>query len=628
MSGPAPRPGRWRRASPTARLHLGVVGGFLVLSLVLWGRVWFGGHAASTMPCPCGDPALTLWWVEWLPWALLHGHNPLYTSALAAGTGGVNTLTNTSVLFPALLVSPVTLLFGAVAGFNVLVTLAPVVSAYCMFLFARRVTRFVPGQVVAGLLWGFSPYVFDNLVVGHLFLVLGFFPPLAAIVVHDVVLDRRRRPVVNGALGGILIVVQFFTGTELLALSAVLGLVGAVLAVVQAPRLVRARARDLGVAVGTAAVLALVLLAYPVWVVVAGPRHIAGPIWPARVLPSGPLSGIVDPGAYTHLPSQALAVAGYFGGQGPDSLYLGWPLVVVLVLSAPLWWRRRLARCAAGTALVGWVLTQGSDVRGWWWPWHVLARVPLLSDAWPARFADLIDGCAGLLLALALDEGWRRIGALVERRWPVPTGAGAPGRRRPGSPGPPTRPAVMASTGVALSVLALLVVLPMAGSESAPLTVQRAVLPAWFTHDARRLPAGTRVLTIPFSPVALASESTAYQAEDGLRFDMVGGWALVPGRGARSALLSPVGGTDKILQDLSLSPELGIATPAPSPRVVSEVRASLRRWGVQVAVVVPPQSTSPFLSYDTGAAVHVLSAVTGTAPSRQDGAWVWDLRSG
>jgi len=46
------------------------------------------------MTCACGDPALEMWWLEWLPWALIHGHNPLYTNALYAGTGGVNALAN------------------------------------------------------------------------------------------------------------------------------------------------------------------------------------------------------------------------------------------------------------------------------------------------------------------------------------------------------------------------------------------------------------------------------------------------------------------------------------------------------------------------------------------------------
>jgi hypothetical protein len=48
----------------------------------MWSKVWLGGHPASTMSCACGDPALEMWWLEWLPWAIIHGHNPLYTNAL------------------------------------------------------------------------------------------------------------------------------------------------------------------------------------------------------------------------------------------------------------------------------------------------------------------------------------------------------------------------------------------------------------------------------------------------------------------------------------------------------------------------------------------------------------------
>ena len=305
-------------------------------------------------------------------------------------------------------------------AFNVTLTLAPVVSAWCMFLLARKLTRFVPAQVIAGLLWGFSPFVFDNLGTGHVFLVLGFFPPLAALIAYDVLVEHRRRPVTNGILAGLLIAMQFFTGAELLALTVIVGAVGLIIAAVVIPGLLRNQWHSVWTAGGAALATGVVLLAYPAWFQVAGPRHISGQVWPKADATSAPLSGVVNAGPFVHQVSGQLAIAGYFGGQGPDGLFLGWAVFAFLAVSAVFWWRRRLAWCALGAGLWAWVLTQGVDVRGWW-PWHLLARIPLISAAFPPRFADLIDFCVALLLIISMDEWWKWIRVKTDGR-PHPGG--------------------------------------------------------------------------------------------------------------------------------------------------------------------------------------------------------------
>jgi hypothetical protein len=519
-----------------------------------------------------------------------------------------------------MVVAPVTMLFGSVAGFNAAVTLAPAVSAWCMFLFLRRVTTFLPGQLAASLFWGFSPFVFDNVSLGHLFLVVGFFPPLAALIVHDVLIGHRRRPLINGVLAGLLVTAQFFTGTELLALTVLVGAIGVVIAAALVPRLFWDQRRALLSATGSAAVTSVVLLAYPLTFELVGPRHISGHIWPASVLPSGPLSGIVNPGAFVHQTSQVLAVAGYYGGQGPDGLYLGWAMLTFLGVSAVVWWRRRLAWCAVGAGLSAWILTQGADVHGWW-PWHLFARLPLISEAWPARFADLIDFCAALLFAIAVEEWWK----LIKARTPAPLsrrrGAVRARGLEPQKPAWRTTP-MRATAVVVLVAFVVAVMVPMVSTYSLPLTVQPAHLPAWFTGTSRDLPRGARLVVIPYSPVALASQATAYQAEDGLRFDLVAGYALVPAADGTSALLQPLRGTPRTLQRLSISPEVGGSAPTAS-QAAAEVRRSLRHWGVQAVVVVTQDAAPVLQQFDAADAVTFVTAVYRHPPTRQDGAWVW-----
>jgi hypothetical protein len=587
-------------------LHLAVIGGLLVLSVLAWWQVWLTGHPSSAITCSCGDPALETWWIEWLPWAIIHGHNPFFTSALYAGNGGVNAVANGSALFPALVVSPVTVLFGPVAGFNVAETLAPVVSGWCMFLFARKVTSFVPAQLAAALLWGFSPFVYDNIGLGHIHLVLGFFPPLAALVVYDLVVGHRRSPRTNGALLGGLVVLQFFTGTEMLALSVLAGAVGVVVGVAFAPRALWAQRRDLAVAGGATVVVAGALLAYPAWFAAFGPRHVTGKPWPQRDVLSASLGSIVNAGGHIHAPFATGVIAGYGGPRGPAILFLGWGLLAFVAVSAVVWWRRPLAWCALATGAWAWVLSRGSDVHGWW-PWHLFARVPLISAAWPVRLADFVDLSAAVLLAISLDGWWRWAQASPAR--PPGHAAGAPRRRYD------------TSFGFVVVLLALVgtvaALVPIATSYTFPFTVQAGGLhiPPWFTHEATHLPAGTHVLTIPYSPVALDSNAMVWQAEESLPFDLAGGYALVPDAHGASAWVHPSQGAPLILQALTLGPYFGAREPPLTPKAVSEVRATLTRWGIGVTVVDQTNN----LTYT----LHYLTAVYGRPPRRERGASVW-----
>jgi len=555
----------------------------------------------------CGDPALEVWWLEWLPWAIVHGHSPFFTNALFAGSGGVNALANGSAMFPALVLSPITVLFGPIAAFNVAGTLAPVVSGWCMFLFARKITRFVPGQVLAGLLWGFSPFMFDNLGYGHIHLALGFFPPLAALVLYDLLVQHRRRPWVNGAWFGVLVILQVFTGAELLVMTGLVGVVGLAMAICLAPRFVWDQRGAISTAGGTAVLIAATVLAYPAWFAVAGPRHVSGKPWPDSSFLSSPVTAIVNAGTNIHKPSAVDAVAGYLGARGPSYGYLGWGLLVFVVISAPLWWRRRLAWCAVVSGSWALILSNGRGGTDWW-PWNVFNRIPLLSDAWPARFSDLVDLSAAILLAIAIDGWWKQIkgttithGDALSKSVPFRWNS--------------TSLRVMAGLVVVAGAVAALA--PIAASYTLPFTEQSSSIPAWFTHDARRLPQGTRVLAIPFSTLpAIDSNVMVYQAEDSLRFDLAGGYALVPGaKGSTSIWRYPLGGTTEILEDLSLGPYLGVPEPTDNPDAIVEVRASLQRWGIQVFVIAQ-QNNAPYT-------VSYMTAVYGRAPLWQHGAWVW-----
>src|SRR5664280_953243 len=103
---------------------------YLAASLLVWWNVW-ASHPTSTTVCGCGDSSLFTWFLAWPAYAISHGLDPLYSTAMGY-PGGVNLLSNTSEVGIGVALAPVTWLFGPVATLNVALALAPVLSAVAM----------------------------------------------------------------------------------------------------------------------------------------------------------------------------------------------------------------------------------------------------------------------------------------------------------------------------------------------------------------------------------------------------------------------------------------------------------------------------------------------------------------
>ncbi|MDE3085955.1 MAG: hypothetical protein KGJ77_04235 [Acidobacteriota bacterium] len=595
---PASRPGG---RHPALLLHLSVIAGFLLLAVLMWWKVWITGHPSSSMACQCADSSEELSYLAWGPWAVLHGHNPFFTNALQAGQGGANMLVNTTFLAGALLFAPVTLLWGPVATFNVLATLAPVVSAWCFFLAVRKVTRFVPGQLAAATLYGFSPMIVDSDPFGHFFQIWLFYPPLAFLCLYELFVGRRHPPARVGLALGLLTVVQFFVGTEVLAETLLIGVVGSVVAVALAPREAWRRARQAAVGLGVAGGIAAALLAYPAWYALAGPRHIAGAAWPLTTVFGSPPAAPIDPGAY-----RAVVGDGYIGASGPQWSYLGWGVLVFVMASVVVWRRLRLAWWAAAVGVVSWALSLGTVVipqrpstSGIWLPWRALDHLPIVSQIIPNRLASFTVLCAALLLALSADSWWR---------WATTPGPGPLAGLRARLRG------ARSVVGLGLSALAVVALVPVAVTYSFPFRLHKLPTPRWFTTVAPRLPAGTELLVYPY-PDGFVTQAMGWQAMDAFRFRLLGGFLIVPGAdGHHSSGVSPFGGSRLLLDQLTI-PGYG-RLPAATHGAVAQLRSDLTRWGVQDVVMTRQGRSAAY-------ALAFFTDTFGRMPRLQADSWVW-----
>ena len=217
-----------------------------------------------------------------------------------------------------------TWLFGPVATLNVALTAQPgSLRAWPCSSSSGGGSSWAPAAFTGGLLYGFSPFILISLTDAHLMLAMAPIPPLMVACLDEVLIRQRRSAVATGVVLGLLIGVQFFVGSEVLALTMIIAGIGVVLLLaygVWHREVLRRHIRHAAVALASAAATAAVLLAYPVWFALAGPAHLAGPIW-------GPHSEISYGGtnlrdyALTSAPSSlVLSLAHRFGGYQAPTL--------------------------------------------------------------------------------------------------------------------------------------------------------------------------------------------------------------------------------------------------------------------------------------------------------------------
>ncbi len=253
--------------------------------------------------------------------------------------------------------------------------------------------------------------------------------------------------------------------------------------------------------------------------------------------------------------------------------------------------------CSWGTSLGTQYDPRATRLDAWWAPWHLLSGVPLASEILPIRFGGLVAFAAAMLLAVSLDGWWRLVSEWI--------GEQTQGAHR----------RLLLAAGALLAAAGAAVLLPVATTTPVPYALRSSSPPAWFTRVAPHVRSATRVLAVPFAGQA----AMGWQAQAGLRFDLVGGFAVVPGPTGRSVFVSPPAPPVRLLDRLSQTPQTfqSVGPPAGTSAQVSTVRHAMERWGVQL-VVVTRVGADP--AYSAG----FMTAVLGRTPRIQDGAWVWD----
>jgi hypothetical protein len=580
-----------RRARPAWLPDAVVVTGYLGLAVLLTGGQW--GRPGRLFH-QAGDQVLFEWMLARAARAVVGWENPLYSTALNA-PDGVNLMANTSVLGLGVPLTPVTLLFGSQTAFCVAVVccLAGTATAWYALLRRRLVTA-RPAAAVGGLVCGFAPGMVAQ-AGAHPHMAAQFLVPAILALVFRPAPGRVWRP---GIGLGLLIVWQVFLGEEVLAF---LALAAGVFAFGYALA-DRAAARRLAPALlgrlGVAAVVAAVPLAYPLWFQFRGPQHYRGMAFAAHGFQ-------LDAASFTASARQTVVGDDWLPGllapnPTEENSFFG-PGLLVLAVVIVIWlWRRPLVRALAGCGLLFALLSLGTQVRvdgtatGIPGPYRLVAGLPLLDLAVPARFALICVPVLGILVALSLDR----------------VRAARPGTGSDPAAGPAVPVRLLWAGAVAAALLPLF---------PTPIrTVPARPVPAFVADGGWRayVPAGRTLVAVPPITGAGLSPVMFWSARTGLAFRAPGGYFIGPSAPDDPAARwgAPDRPTGALLRRVAETGAVPVVTDADRRQAVED----LRHWRAALVVQGGLAHGDPVR--------RTVDELLG--PGRQlDGAWVWDVRS-
>ncbi|MFI5915561.1 hypothetical protein [Dactylosporangium sp. NPDC051541] len=570
-------PTRFRRI----RADLLILAGFIAVGAYLFAHVWLS-PGERYLAHSYNDHYQFEWFLAVDTYNLTHFQNPFFTEFQNSGIG-VNLMGNASVLGLALPLLPITLLFGASVSFVIAVTLGFALTGFGWYLVLHRdVEVHRAAAVLGGGFMAFAPTIVSH-GNAHLNLVSMFLVPW--IVRFALKLFHTTRPVRDGLILGLLITYQAFIGEEILLMTAIaLGLFVIAYAFPWRPD-VRAMVRPFLTGLGVAVGVSLPLLAYPLWMQFAGPRHYASLGGLAYV--TNDLNTLFE---YSTTSLGNLDGTLTSTNYSEENGYFGWTLLILGAGIAVWLWRERLARTVAIVGAIGLAFSLGPDVR-WHYestgvpgPWKLFVELPVLDSMNVGRFTFLAVVGLGVLLALSTD---RILKARTE--------------------GVPLR---LVWAAVLAAVLVPLLPLPLPA-------IGRAPVPKFFTAGTYKQYVADQHTVVPVPVLQSVGDITAleWQMAADMHFRLPEGYFMGPLGPDKIATNSPPPGpVNTVLLSVTRTGKAVTLTATQK----ADMLAELRTWKAD-AIVVYRTKSLPQLR-------ETLDPLLGTG-RQVDDVWVWDVRA-
>jgi hypothetical protein len=585
------------------RQHLVVAAVALGLAAWVTNGLWRdpAGHVLANN---VGDQAFFEWLLGYGDYLLTHGADPFFTDLMNTPVG-VNLAANTSITVFIVLFSPLTALAGPQVSFVAILTLNLAASAFVWYLFLRRyLVRHAAAAAVGGFFCGFAPGFISH-ANGHLNWTAGWVAPMVLWWVLK--LPEPGRWLRHGVILGVLVAVGFSIAAEGLFFTALAAGLFLITRSLQPECRAEARRALPTVLAGlcVTAVVAGALLAYPLFMHFSGPQSFSGTGFNQAHYAE-------DFGAYLQYPTRS--VAGWLGmgsmlapNPTEETSFFGLPLLVLVVVSL-VTLRRQAApgrfETLAALSTVGGVflvLSLGPQLKFFKdptsikLPYAALRHLPLFNSALPGRFALVVAGVIGIVLALCVDR------LLTE-------------------PLPSVRSHTLWAAGFAVALVPLFP-LPV-------LTKERAPEPAFIAEGIWKnyVTDGGTLTTLPFATTDTADGQRwqAYtMARGGKQFRIPDGYFLGPGGPEGTG---QIGATQRHTDWMFFRAALYGHVEPLDDYDRAQARADLADWNVQ-AVILPDQITGSH-SMLFRAAVEMTATDLLGEPERVGDVLLWRIRPG
>jgi hypothetical protein len=472
------------------------------------------------------------------------------------------------------IMSPVTDIWGVIAGYNSIFLCSLVADGIAMYWALRHWTKSSVAAFLGGMMFMFSPYVVGQGLMNHLDLMAVWTLPVIAVLTYDAMETQYHSPKVTGMLIGGLLFVQAFTSEEVAAITVLFG-VGVALVWAW-----RNRSKTLVLKHAISSACWAIPLAFGGLGTVTCAQFLGGGVIHGAVVGSASYSvDLLDfflPGSWqaTAIPAISQWVQHFTFAPAEATAYIGVPLFGITIVM----WKHGdrfdrvvviIAAVAALLALGPKLLVAGDKSVIDFLPMAVIGKLPMLDNLLPDRITLVLDAALSVLLARFTSQYMHHC-------------------RR-----------VLVYGALLLAVGSWMPLWPTAVTPPTPI---------YFRHPIHN----TGIfLLLPFAQVGPTAISEYWQAVAGDQFAMTGGYfasrAVGAGAFTDGPRLSPL-----TLDFYSVTTSGRLWYPLPD---TNDFNAYLRTHRVTIIVVGPEPHESMMLG--------VIERLTHVRPRRDQGVWVW-----
>lgn len=524
------------------------------------------------------DPILTMWFLKWIPYALMHRLNPLVTDYIFSYSG-INLTWNTAVPLIGIIMSPVTWTGGLMFSYNIALILGLIGSAWTAYFVASRFGCRFLAALLAGGVYGFSPFTMAH-ALGHLHLVVAFAPPLFLLLLRDALVAQRQAPWIGGIKLAGLVVAQYLISTEVLLTVALLSLFAICAICISCARtLTRQQLMHAAQALLFSLLLTLPLLSVFLYFQFIGPWRPAQPIHSPSRYVADLLSFILPTSIQGMSIGASRIITSHFSGNLEEwNTYLGIPLIILLT---HIFYIRREDRTVkflfafllgAAVLSMGPFLHLGGNVTGILLPWRLFEHMPIVQNIQTTRFGEYIYLLAGLLLAIYISQESISLARRIGR--------------------------------FAVSLAAVVFLMP-----TVPFPITYPKVPEFFRSPGIARDIESPALVLPFA-TAGCTTSMLWQAQSGFAFQMPEGFAIGPEAEDKNYGPKPTP-LSRALLEIQDSGHL----PAITSALHAEIIGVLKRHQIKTILLGPSQHEGELLTF--------LTRSLGWPPESKGGVLVW-----